>query len=79
MSCWDRVCSELKPRIEDGGSGRQDVERGATIQFQSSARPDAADIGLDFIAVGEANGVSIYIACVILLRHGRDFAEEQGM
>ena len=45
------IHSELRPWVEDRESGRQDAERGATVQFQSSAKPDAADVGLDFIAV----------------------------
>ena len=43
---------------------------GATVQFQSSARPNAADVGLDFIAVWGAGGVSVYTGCSIDLKRG---------
>ena len=47
------------------------MERGATVQFQSTARPDAADVGLDLIAVWEAGGVSIDSAFSIVLKRKR--------
>ena len=37
----------------------------AIVQFQSAAKPDAADVGLDFIAVWGAKGVSVYTVCSI--------------
>lgn len=51
----------------------------ATVQFQSSAKPDAADVGLDFIAVWGAKGVSVCTACSIVLKRGGGIAKELGM